>query len=169
MRTFIAIDISEEIKQKLAKLQEDLPADSRIRPVKSEAIHITLKFLGEIENAKVTDIKRVIDSIKFDPFAVDVTGIGVFPSETFIRVVWVGAENEGLDRIAAELDKGLQPFGFGSEKFVSHLTIARVTGRIDPGDFLSKHKYDYFGRFEVKEIKLKRSTLTPRGPIYEDL
>jgi len=169
MRTFIAIEISDELKRKLAELQQDLPKDGRIRLVKPDNVHVTLKFLGEIDESKVAEVKKAIESVKFEPFTIEVAGIGVFPSESFIRVVWVGAEDERLTKIAEELDRKIHSLGFRSEKFVSHLTITRVLGSIDLRDFLEKHKAGRFGQIEVKEIKLKKSTLTGEGPIYEDL
>ncbi len=169
MRAFIAVEIPKEIKEKIAKLQSELPVSDKIKLVKPEIIHITLKFLGEMDEKDTDEIKRIVSSVRFDPFPVDVTGVGVFPSEQFVRVVWIGADNEKLTGIAKELDKRLESFGFRSEKFVSHLTIARLREKVDLQDFLSKHKNDYFGQFEVKEIKLKKSTLTSEGPIYSDL
>lgn len=173
MRAFIAIEVPHSIREKIKKIQDELPGEG-LKHVEEENLHITLKFLGEIDESKAREIKNIIGSIKFSPFEVNCMGVGVFPNEKYIRVVWVGVESNGiLEKLAEELNDKLEKIGFltAKEKFTSHLTIARVKRKVDLHTFIPKHKNDFFGQFTVMEgdIKLKKSTLTPKGPIYEDL
>ena len=177
MRSFIAIDIPEEIKEKIMmvakELEEKIKGNAKF--VERENLHITLKFLGEIEENKVQEIKKIINSISISPFRIKLRGIGVFPNENFIRVIWIGGESKELEKIVDHLNKELEKnlkIRTEEQKFTIHLTIARVKSKINISDFLDKYKNYEFGEFEVSDInqiKLKKSTLTPKGPIYEDL
>ncbi|MEK6868809.1 MAG: RNA 2',3'-cyclic phosphodiesterase, partial [Nanoarchaeota archaeon] len=95
MRLFIAIEIPEEIKSYLAEIQQEI-ADSKnkIRLVNKDNMHLTLKFLGEVQPDNLEDIKNNLKKITFKPFSVVLDNIGVFPSDNYIRVVWVGLKPE---------------------------------------------------------------------------
>jgi 2'-5' RNA ligase len=173
MRCFIAIDIPEEIKEKIMKIEKEL--EEKIKEsakfVERENLHITLKFLGEIEENKAQKIKEIINSIPFTPFKIKLKGVGVFPNEKFIRVIWIGGESKELEDIAKYLDEKLKSEKFKSEEFIIHLTIARVKSKVNISDFLKKYQGYEFGEFEVdnvSQIKLKKSILTSKGPVYED-
>lgn len=171
MRAFIAIEIPFDIRDKAVALQDELPSDG-IKPVEKKNIHITLRFLGDIDERKAAEIKDAISTIRFEPFAANCLGVGVFPNEDYIRIVLMGVESSGnLEKIAEELNDKLAGIGFAKEKFASHLTIARVKKKLDLKGFLSEHKNDFFGEFRISptDVKLKKSQLTPRGPIYADL
>jgi len=174
VRLFIAVEISDDARERIAEIQKDLPSDS-IKVVDPRLIHITLKFLGETDESKVQKIKKELASIKFSHIKLKCKGVGVFPSEKFIRVVWCGLEeDEGfiqLKEVADEVEKKMMAMGFEKNDypFSPHLTIGRPRGKVDLAEFLKKHKADEFGDFTVAEIKLKKSTLTPKGPIYEDI
>ncbi|MEM2974271.1 MAG: RNA 2',3'-cyclic phosphodiesterase [Candidatus Micrarchaeia archaeon] len=101
-RLFIAAEISDAVKEKIAAIQKELPPDS-IRKVDPKIIHITLKFLGETDESKIPDIKRELALIRFNPISLKCKGVGVFPSEKFIRVIWCGIEqDEGFMRLREE-------------------------------------------------------------------
>ena len=174
VRLFIAVEISDATRERIAAIQKDLPSDS-VKVVDPKLIHITLKFLGATDESKVQKIKKELASIKFSPIRLKCKGTGAFPSEKFIRVVWCGLEeDEGfkqLKEVAAEVERRMMAMGFEKNDypFSPHLTIGRPRDKIDLATFLKKHKSDEFGDFTVNEIKLKKSTLTPKGPIYEDL
>jgi 2'-5' RNA ligase len=169
MRTFIAVGISDEVRQRIAELQKELPSKEALKVVDPGIIHITLKFLGEIDESKVPEIKKIISSISFEPFTVTTKGVGVFPNENFIRVIWIGAPSPELDAMAKELNEKLKTLGFKSEEFTSHVTIARVKTKIDLTRFLADHREEKFGSFAVDGLRLMKSTLTPKGPIYEEV
>ena len=96
MRLFIAIEVPEDVKGYLSAVQEKISNDvaNKIRPVNKNQIHLTLKFLGEVQQDKAEKIKNELKKIAFSPFSVCLDKIGVFPSESYIRVVWVGLKPE---------------------------------------------------------------------------
>ncbi len=166
MRTFIAIEIP--YFKGIKELQDNI--EGRAKLVENENMHITLKFLGEIEERDVEKIKDIVENCKVDKFRISLKGIGFFPNERYIRVVWIGVENyEPIERMAKCIDSHLSKLGFKREKdYVPHLTVARVKGRINIKN-LDKFLSMEFGEVDVQEVKIKKSTLTPQGPIYEDI
>jgi 2'-5' RNA ligase len=166
MRAFISVEISKEITQKLSLLQAELP--SSLRPVKPENMHITLKFLGEIDETTGAHVSEVLDSVasQVSPFKLTCRGLGVFPSRKFVRVLWAGIESPELVRLSSNLEPRLKELGFKEEKFVPHLTIARAKDRAQLDGLLEKHGDTLFGECTVDSIHLKKSTLSPGGPIY---
>ena len=174
MRAFIALKIPEELKKKLVSVQEEIRKEfpSEIRFVEPENIHITLRFFDRINDKNADDIKKAIASIEFEPFKAKSMGIGAFPNEKFIRVVWAGAESEGkLESVVFQLDEKLAALGFKPEAFTSHITLGRVRKHIEFSKEIEKYRGRDFGDFTVSKenIVLKRSKITPEGPIYTDL
>lgn len=174
-RAFVAIDVScgPELEGAIAELGTFGKA---LKPVPPENVHITLKFLGEVSDGSVPAIEGVMRlAVKgVSPFEVRLVDIGVFPNERRPRVVWVGLTgSERLARIASALEAGLEPLGFPMEKrpFSAHLTLARVREgfRPDLAGYIEKHRGRDFGSFTVEGIKLKKSVLTPSGPIYSNV
>lgn len=172
MRSFIAIGFSnekiEEVLRELAGVQAD------IKLVEPQNTHITLKFLGEIDEARVEEIYRAMKK-SFEPFSkfnVSIQGLGAFPSTNYMRVVWAGFKDnrEKLIELQRALDSNLSLLNFKKEKrFEPHLTIGRVKSRRGKEElkaFVLKHRDTDFGSFSVDKIELKKSTLTPKGPIY---
>ena len=161
------------MRDEIAKVQEeiDLPG---VRLVKPGLIHVTLKFLGDVPLSKVDRVVEALGSVKRPAFTAKVGGIGAFPGRS-IRVVWIGAEGE-FEGLFRAVEEALSPLGFERERrgFTSHATIARV-GRPNPETTtLLSSKLDPFrnidlGEFRATEFLLKKSTLTPGGPIYEDI
>jgi len=176
MRLFIAVEISNEVRRKIAEVQKYLLCDE-IKVVHPELIHITLKFLGEVDESKLDEIKTALRYITFQPIHLECRGVGVFPNEKFIRVIWTGVEgmSEGdiprLKALADQVEKHTTALGFEKNDypFSPHITIGRPKEKVDLSEFLKKYKNKNFGSFTVDNIKLKKSTLTPKGPIYEDL
>ena len=178
IRSFIAFDIEEAaVVRGLANAQNmlaDTGADLRL--VKPENIHITLRFLGDISPSLVDGIHGEMERIDFTPFDVEIKGIGVFPNPRRIRVVWAGIRRGAseLGEIFNQLEPRLRRLGFkpDSKGFSPHLTIARVrTGR-RKNELVRRLKEleDYeFGLVRAECLRLKRSVLTPRGPIYSVL
>lgn len=177
-RAFVAIDIDEAIRQKLVSVQEQLAATGAgLKLVEPPNIHVTMKFLGEVSDDKISAIaealqKAVSGTAQFD---VNVRGIGAFPNLHYIRVVWAGVA-EGHDEIVSvqrKIDQGLQPLGFRMERdFVPHLTIARVkTAKAKErlAAFVKEMADAEFGVVRAQAVELKQSTLTQRGPIYSTL
>ena len=145
--------------------------------MRPENLHVTLKFLGDIDDSKVDDIALAIrDSVQgLVPFRGSMKGMGAFPSLSNIRVIWVGLENvEGLSVLADELDGTLRELGFERDKkgFKPHLTVARARSARNANALqkvINSNVATEFGEFEIDSIRLKRSVLTPQGPRYSDV
>jgi len=173
MRCFIAFEIPEEVKKVLIEAQSQLDKDMAKLSLTKD-FHLTLKFLGEIDENKVEEIKKKLSEIKFDSFETSLTDIGVFPGEDYIRVVWIGLGDpkNAIKELQHEIDEKLQKLGFEKdERFHPHVTLARVKFTEDRESLLKNLKEITFEKksFKVNEFKLKKSTLTGEGPIYEDL
>ncbi|MEM3421489.1 MAG: RNA 2',3'-cyclic phosphodiesterase [Candidatus Hadarchaeum sp.] len=177
-RAFIAIDIDEPLRQKLAEVQNQLRGTGGdFKLVEPQNIHVTLKFLGEIPNKKVEEItgaiKKAIAGMK--KFNMEIKKIGVFPNLNYVRVIWAGVEKGGEEIMALQkkIEKELQQIGFRPEgDFVPHLTIARVKSAKNKerlAKFIKENESIDFGNTRVLAVELKGSTLTPKGPIYNTL
>ena len=169
MRLFIEIDFNN-LQDYFVELQELLPKNARLSYTKT--FHLTLKFLGEVPPDKVEGIIEVLRKIKFQQFTVFLDSICLFPSENYTRVVWVGLKPENkvleLQKSINESLKGL----FKKEKdFKAHITLARVKHIDDKKSFIDQLKNIKVEnkKVEIKNFKLIKSTLTPKGAIYEDL
>jgi len=179
MRTFIAIEISEEIRDSLAQIQSHLKyAGADVKWVVPGNIHLTLKFLGEITEERCAKVKSALDSIAATakPFELSIKDIGAFPKLEYPRVIWVGLDKgakESVD-LAAKVDDALSTLGFQKETrpFAAHLTIGRVRSSKNKEALKEKvtnHKPQVTGPHLVTSVTLFQSTLTPRGSIYARL
>ncbi len=176
MRLFIAVEI-KQIPTILSLIENIKQTGADIKLVEPENIHLTLAFLGEIEDSKLAKIEDSMNSVKFPKFDIVLRGIGAFPSISRPRVVWVGIEKgfNYMKDIRTQLVNNLKSKGIRPEddkEFVPHITIGRVKGPrnlFKLSNFIIKNTNDLYGEIEVNEIKLFKSTLTPKGPIYEVL
>lgn len=175
MRAFIAIDVG--MNDKIKEIYEDISkTKAKLKMVEPENIHLTLKFLGEIKDKDVEIVKNEIIEAKKEikPFKALLKGTGVFPSREYIKVLWIGFFDDGQTKILSEIiNERLAEYGFKREKnFKPHVTIARMKSREGKEDVLKIIDYyrdRAFGEIECREIKLKESVLTSKGPIYKDL
>jgi 2'-5' RNA ligase len=167
MRLFIAVEVPEGIKEKMGVLASELPDDG-LSKVKPENVHFTLKYLGEVEKAKIVEIKRILHRIEFSPFSVHLKGVGVFPNESYAHVVWAGAECDEMEELARRIHTSLVGL-FEGEDFSAHLTLARVKRKMSFRDFLNEHKGEEFGKFKVDKFVLFESRLQQGGPEYRKL
>ena len=175
-RAFIAADIepSEALRDILTDLRR---AGAGLKVVRPEILHVTLKFLGDADEELIEQIfssmERAVKEIH--PFTVRLVGTGAFPSLSNIRVVWIGMEDGGvLSEIARRLDSSLGELGFERDQkgFKAHLTIARAKGTEGMGavqSILRERAASDFGSFTIGSIRLKKSVLGPKGPIYSNL
>ncbi len=175
-RSFIAVEIGEF--SELARFSDELRrTDTPLKMVNLKNLHITLKFLGDIEESQVSGIEEVIRSAVsgIGPFTMKVEDTGAFPNLGRISVVWAGISGaDPLGEIAGKIDAGLHDLGFKKEKrgFSPHVTIARVRGGRNKERLVAViHKFEKveFGQTAVDKIILKKSVLTPQGPIYSDV
>lgn len=174
MRTFIAIEIPKNQRKIIWELIiEEKKRNLPIKWVEFENLHITLKFLGEIDDKKKCEIIPVITDIakKYKPITVSLKGIGCFPGSRNPRVLWVGVNqgNSELIEIANEIDNTLVRYGFKKEekKFHPHLTFGRIKTFCKVEDILNRTVKTE--PFMVDSLVLFKSTLKPEGPIYEAL
>lgn len=180
MRTFIAIDLPENLKQKLGEIQKTLQETQvDIKWVEPYNMHLTLKFLGEVELAKLERIKEIIKitADSFFSYELTLSSLGAFPRITQPRVIWIGVneKDKNTEKIAEELETRLTKLGIAKEKrpFSSHITLGRVRSNKNLSRLLEKIKY-FPSTFEslhfgVNKINLYKSTLTPKGSIYETI
>jgi 2'-5' RNA ligase len=169
MRAFIAIDFSEDIKEYLAEVQKQLPK-GKLRLARD--FHLTLKFLGEIPPDKVERTKQLLEKVRLKKFVVETASIGVFPSENYIRVVWLGLEpEEPVLQLQQQIEDVLANEFKRERGFKAHITLARVKYIDDKKEFLKQLKKIKTAKIRVviDKFKLKKSTLTEKGAIYEDL
>jgi 2'-5' RNA ligase len=142
IRSFIAIELPEEARSGLHRLQDELtlPQYPFVKCVAPQGIHLTLKFLGSIFPQNVADIIRVMEQASqgVSPFQLQITDVGAFPNTRQPRVIWVGIKGD-VDKLIAwqqSIDSGLVPLGFAKEArpFTPHLTLARLRDNCSPGD-----------------------------------
>lgn len=171
MRAFIAVEINNaEVLSAIKKVQEEIRIDAK--PVDTKNMHFTLLFLGEITEDTAVRISELLKTLDFRQFDIGFEGIGAFPKPKFPRVVWVGVK-EGADELvclARSVEERLQALGFKADKpFKPHMTMFRIKNRLDVTEWLAKYAGCRFGTQRISEIKLKKSVLTPSGPVYSDL
>lgn len=178
MRTFIAIEIENgDVLRKLIEARDQLlGVGADLKPVEDENIHLTLRFIGEIPAGLVKVLCHEISGVRYHRFQMHVRGVGAFPTLSRPRVIWAGV-GEGSEDVIS-LYKLIEPIvrrlGVPAEReeFVPHITLARVKGprNVDKLVKLLSSMVDTdFGYTEVTAVYVKKSVLTPRGPIYSNL
>ena len=179
LRAFIAVEITSEIRKELIRLQSELKKSLKgnISWVEPENIHLTLRFLGQISDAQLEEIKKIVDETakKIKRFNMDLGVIGAFPDISNPRIVWVGI-NYGfnqLNEINAELEDRLEIINFavGEKYFHPHLTIARVKS-IDGENSLDEITQKIHPKQlpeTVDKLIIFQSEITPQGANYTEL
>ncbi len=183
IRSFIAIPLTTQIHQNLADFSHQHGLDNRtygLKPVKPVNIHLTLKFLGEIEESQIVEISTTLDEVAsgLQPFKASIHGIGAFPAwNRNPRVIWVGAGPvEPLQKVYNRVESATDQLGFPPEKrgFSPHLTLARINAQTDQstGLFTRLSRLSpetFFGEMMVDHLVLFKSVLLPQGPVYTAL
>jgi 2'-5' RNA ligase len=171
IRTFIAVELPERFIPEIERIESALNTPG-IKLVEPKQVHITLKFLGDISENNVEPIASALSQVNCHPFEARIKGVGVFPKPAYIRVIWLGAEGN-FEALHSEVERVLSSFEFEKDdKFSPHATLARVKQLRDKASILEKIKKlenIELGTMNVDYISLKKSTLTPKGPIYETL
>jgi len=179
IRAFIAIDVPERIRSGIIKVQEEFRKyEFKIRWVRPENIHLSLKFLGNIKTVDIEKIGEVLfETVKvFPPILLEAKGIGVFPGIKRPRVVWVGlaGEIEPLFGLYESLEENLETIGFPRDKrrFKGHMTLGRIKDKINPktfGDALMAVRSFESETFTADRVVLYQSELKPSGAVYTKL
>ena len=179
MRCFIAINIDEQIRKALAKLQDELQGKADIKRsdakwVNPETIHLTLKFLGEIKDEQAVDVCNITGDVagRHKAFELDVESVGHFGGRS-ARVLWVGTgqNSEKLLQLQEDLEQQLDLAGWPREarKFSGHLTLCRIRNAragVKLAQMISEYKDFKLGTIPADSVSVFQSQLTPKGPIY---
>ncbi|RMG05508.1 MAG: RNA 2',3'-cyclic phosphodiesterase [Nitrospirae bacterium] len=178
MRVFISINLSDEVKGEISEFMNLLKSyDAPVRWVRPEGIHLTIKFLGEVERERVELIRESLSKDLTDtkPFSITLKGTGVFPDYRRPRVLWIGIEpSDNLLEVYNKTEDSLSNIGFKKETrpFRPHITIGRVKGQYGLDPVLREirgHKSEEFGKIDVSGIHIMESLLRPEGAVYRSV
>ncbi len=175
MRCFLAIDVNNGIAKQIVELQNRMKKlDVDVKFVKKENLHFTMVFFGELNENEVNMTKAKIGDALVDihEFRMKIGGIGYFGGKNYIKVIWLGVK-EGEDQFLEMVRRIKNYVNFGEFNTHSpHITLCRVKSARNKDSlfrFINENKDVYIGEITVKNVKLKSSTLTPKGPIYKDI
>jgi 2'-5' RNA ligase len=183
IRSFIAVELPQELKLALTRLRDNLKSGSRapVKWVDPDSVHLTLKFLGNIDSGIIGKITSAMEEAVrgTPPFGIEVSGLGVFPNIRRVQVVWVGLTGEvaKLGQLQQRIETSLIPLGFAveSRSFTPHLTVGRVRDyaapeeRQDLGQIVTGMAFEAICKVNVDAIHLIKSQLTREGPIYSKI
>lgn len=184
LRTFIAVELDKEFLDNLENLQHRLRgqvAPRSVRWVRTEGIHLTLKFLGDTRPAQLESIKSALDlaASEIPPFVFTMAGLGCFPNARRPRVIWVGLyEPAGnLSRLRDAVESRVAPLGFPTEKrpFQPHLTLGRVQRHASKsevreiGEVVAAGEIGALDEMRVEQVSYIKSDLRPGGAVYTTL
>lgn len=173
VRAFIAVNLDQHIRNEMEQLQDDLNTGiSGFRWVKAELLHITLKFLGEVEPAVISRVTELLEPVgsKHKAFNLSFARLGAFPNLKKPRVIWIGVEQGAaeLAGLARDINQALKEIHGNIEVFRPHLTIGRVKKNETP--YLPRHISEKPWRIRkvlpVDSFSLVESQLFPSGPVY---
>ncbi|MCG5242769.1 RNA 2',3'-cyclic phosphodiesterase [Azospirillum doebereinerae] len=171
IRLFVALDVTDAVRQRLAGLSGGVPGARWMDP---ESLHLTLRFIGEVPEDQAIDIDEALAGLRAPPFELVLDGVGVFGTGRRARVLWAGVErNEALNHLQAKVESALVRCGLPAEerRFTPHITLARLK---DPaqerlGRFLTDRGMFRAGPMPVDHVTLYRSHLGNGGSVYEAL
>ena len=172
MRLFVAALLPEDVKKRIGEYIETIrPHFEGVRWEKAEKLHLTLKFLGSVEDTKAPGIGSIIGNLSqlYAPFETALTSAGGFPDLKHARVLYVGLSgNPGLSSLKTNIEETLEPLGFEKEKrpFTPHVTIGRVKNRMRVREsFPEPELYE----FRIDEVGLIKSDTRREGSVYTPL
>lgn len=183
IRAFLAVELPGEVREALVELTKALSAAGLrgVRLVRPEGVHLTLKFLGDIDEDRIIPISDAVSRVAatHGDLVLELSDVGAFPNDTRPRVLWIGLAGETgpLLRLQKEIDEALATLGFERERrsFTPHLTVARVSDGTSPIDRVSAVEtlnattLRRDARIPVKSVSLIRSIFRPGGAEYERL
>ncbi|MEM4348325.1 MAG: RNA 2',3'-cyclic phosphodiesterase [Candidatus Anstonellaceae archaeon] len=168
MRLFVAIRVPKDALPQIQRVSAPLEGALGVKMTKPENLHITLRFIGEVETQQAEKIAEALNRIEFEPFEVKLFLAGAFPNRHFPRAIWIGGSSQEASQLASKIDSVLSFLKLPQEEFRLHLTVARAPkSAADIDDFLNQPPFCI--SFPVDAFFLIRSRLTPEGPIYEDI
>lgn len=177
VRAFLAIELEDELRHKIYEIEKEFKKiDAKIKYVEERNLHITLKFFGEIDLEGLDKISEKIEDVlsNYKEFGINLKGCGAFPSKDYIKVLWIGTQdNKILNELHEDLDKELESLGFDKdENFSTHVTFGRMKSEKNKDavrDEIEKYENHEIGPMNIKKIILMKSTLTAEGPVYNKI
>ncbi len=186
VRTFVAIDIPnvEKIVHFQNTVMKQFKFDKyHINPIPKDNIHLTIKFLGEINEVEVEAIIANLSQLYFESFEIRFINAGCFPNSSYPRVIWLGLDKQSteklnnlydlitklLDRVNGYKNRLQNHVGREKSAFVPHLTIFRPNRHFQIYKSLDLNILNVFFNDEIRQIKLKKSILSSKGSIYSDI
>ena len=177
IRSFLAIELDNDLVPGILDVQKEFKkTNANVKYVPEENMHFTLKFFGNIDEEMVDDIALAVEKVikNYSSFDLNIKNCGCFPNKKVIKVLWLGLEEGSpIKNLQKDLDKEFKKLGFKKEKnFISHLTIGRVKSpknKKEIRETIEKLENIEIGQMSVSKICLKKSTLTPQGPIYQNI
>jgi RNA 2',3'-cyclic 3'-phosphodiesterase len=175
MRAFIAIELPQSLKENIKHIQGALEKHiPNCKWIKPQNIHLTLKFLGEVDDRRIDEIKTVLErsANNFSVFTCNLKNIGFFPDQKAAQILFISTDNEDyLGSISKNIQEGLSAIGFQKEAgFKSHITLARIKIPLNIAQLQERIKsVEPSGQFQIKEFSFFKSTLTKDGPIYQKI
>jgi RNA 2',3'-cyclic 3'-phosphodiesterase len=182
IRSFLAIDLLTPMQTRLGEVISILKRGNSlpVRWVPGKNIHLTVKFLGESEPSRVMQLGDKLEPLlkAYEPFEIQVGGLGAFPSMGNPRVIWIGVQAPPvMEKLVREIEEisAIEGFERENRRFSPHLTLGRVSQSVDRmqtqliKDALQKTQVASLGLVRVESIMMMKSLLTPAGPIYSPL
>ncbi|RQG86976.1 RNA 2',3'-cyclic phosphodiesterase [Natrarchaeobius halalkaliphilus] len=176
MRLFVSVDLPDEIVDPIAEIQREFADASGLRLADSDQSHVTLKFLGDVDESRLpslrTELEGAVDDSGIAPFTVRYGGLGVFPDLEYISVVWIGTRTggDGLTRLHEAIEDRATKMGFDPDHhaFTPHVTLARMehAGGKELVQGLVRDRDPTIGEMRVTDVRLTESRLTADGPAY---
>jgi len=180
MRTFFCLELPEDVKEEARSLGNSIDSPAYVKWVSEDNLHITLKFLGDIEGGRVEEIRDRAEGTasRAEPFEIEINKLGGFPNLGFPKVIWLGSESppESIFKLHRDLDESL--FGLGFEKedrdYVPHVTLGRTKDDDDSkierlGQRLEERNFDRSWSVPIEKLTLMQSELRSDGPVYTPL
>ncbi|MFH1649542.1 MAG: RNA 2',3'-cyclic phosphodiesterase [Candidatus Woesearchaeota archaeon] len=171
-RCFIAIDIPENIREQIHAIQKELWSKDLFRGkiTEKENIHLTLKFLGEIPEETLDEVKKKLNKVEFKPFEATIDGLGTF-SPKQLRIIWMKMVNAEVFELQKWVDDSLSDLFPREQRFMGHITIARIKEAKDKDALMNwiQKKQVPAMIFPVQNFTLKQAKLLAEGPVYTNL
>ncbi len=168
IRLFVALDIPEDVRMFICNMGASIPG---AKPVPSDQIHLTLKFLGDTEPYKLEEIVIALATLQQQKITIAIRSVGHFPPRGAPRVIWAGVDPvQNIVKLRNKVEKSLAEIGIERErrKFSPHITLARLNSSPihQVTRFLAENAMFETPQFSLSEFQLYSSTLTPKGAIH---
>ncbi len=175
MRCFISIDLPDNVKKEMDRVSDRIRGSKLVQGsfVQRKNLHLTLKFLGELSEEQINEVKKCLSEIILGRFDCNTGNVGVFPAPEYVKTIWIEVNGDGVMHLKGLVDNKLNHLGIKADdkEFASHITLARIRGVKEKDSFmkilgeLGMKKMT----FPIETFHLIKSELTREGPIYKVL